>query len=97
MIFIHFGSWILNRGSLIPDPSIAAEEKVKKIICPTFVKGIYVKNSYFHLAVTNIVWDPRSGKEPSPDPGSRGQKVTRSRIRIRNTAFRIKYRTVTMF
>ncbi len=33
------------------------------------------------------VWDPRSGirKKPIPDPGSRGQKGTGSRIRIRNT------------
>jgi hypothetical protein len=31
--------------------------------------------------------DPRSGirKKPIPDPGSRGQKGTGSRIRIRNT------------
>ncbi len=38
-------------------------------------------------------WDPRSGirKKPIPDPGSRGQKGTGSRIRIRNTAgFRIQ-------
>ncbi len=35
------------------------------------------------------VWDPRSGirKKPFPDPGSRGQKGTGSRIRIRNIAF----------
>jgi hypothetical protein len=34
------------------------------------------------------VWDPRSGirKKPIPDSGSRGQKGTGSRIRIRNTA-----------
>jgi hypothetical protein len=33
--------------------------------------------------------DPRSGirKKPIPDSGSRGQKGTGSRIRIRNTAF----------
>jgi hypothetical protein len=31
------------------------------------------------------VWDPGSGK-PIPDPGSRGQKGTGSRIRILNTA-----------
>jgi hypothetical protein len=33
------------------------------------------------------VWDPRSGirKKPIPDPGSRGQNGTGSRIRIRNT------------
>jgi hypothetical protein len=32
-------------------------------------------------------WDPRSGirKKPIPDPGSKGQKGTGSRIRIRNT------------
>ncbi len=30
--------------------------------------------------------DPGSGKKPIPDPGSRGQKGTGSRIRIRNTA-----------
>jgi len=29
--------------------------------------------------------DPGSGKKPIPDPGSRGQKGTGSRIRIRNT------------
>jgi hypothetical protein len=29
--------------------------------------------------------DPRSGQKPIPDPGSRGQKETASRIRIRNT------------
>jgi hypothetical protein len=31
------------------------------------------------------VWDPRSGKKPISDPGSRGQKGTGSQIRIRNT------------
>jgi hypothetical protein len=32
------------------------------------------------------VWDPGSGKKSIPDPGSKGQKSTGSRIR--NTAFR---------
>ncbi len=38
------------------------------------------------------IWDPRSGirKKPIPDPGSRGQKGTGSRIRIRNTVFMSK-------
>jgi hypothetical protein len=31
-------------------------------------------------------------KKPIPDPGSRGQKGTRSRIRIRNTAFAKRYK-----
>jgi hypothetical protein len=36
--------------------------------------------------------DPRSGirEKPIPDPGSRGQKRTGSRIRIRNTALKSK-------
>jgi hypothetical protein len=34
------------------------------------------------------VWDPRSGIRNKTYPGSRGQKSTRSRIRIRNTAMR---------
>ncbi len=36
-------------------------------------------------------WDPRSGirQKPIPDPGSRGQKGTGSRIRIRNTAEKV--------
>jgi hypothetical protein len=40
------------------------------------------------------IWDPRSRsgimKKPIPDPGSRGQKGTGSRIRIRNTASHAK-------
>ncbi len=31
-----------------------------------------------HLALKKWVWDPRSGKESIPDPGSRDQKGTRS-------------------
>jgi hypothetical protein len=39
------------------------------------------------------VWDPRSGirKKPIPDPGSRGQKGTGSRIRIRNIIFDVLF------
>jgi hypothetical protein len=39
------------------------------------------------------IWDPRSGirKKPIPDPGSRGQKGTGSRIRVRNTGFLCTY------
>jgi hypothetical protein len=41
------------------------------------------------------IWDPRSGiqKKPIPDPGSRGQKDTGSRIR--NTAYLARYRCTT--
>ena len=35
--------------------------------------------------------DPGSGKKPIPDPGSRGQKGTGSRIRIRNTVISLQF------
>jgi hypothetical protein len=43
----------------------------------------------FNMLSNIWVWDPGSGirKKPIPDPGSRGQKGTGSRIRIRNTGF----------
>ncbi len=37
------------------------------------------------MCLRSGIRDPRSGKKPIPDPGSRGQKGTGSRIRIRNT------------
>ncbi len=39
------------------------------------------------------IWDPGSEirDKPIPDPGSRGQKGTGSRIRIRNTVIKIGY------
>ncbi len=41
-----------------------------------------------NMVLGSGILDPRSGirKKPIPDPGSRGQKGTGSRIRIRNTA-----------
>jgi hypothetical protein len=48
-------------------------------------RTFYPKNC--HKALKIWVWDTRSGirTKPIPDPGSRGQKGTGSRIRIRNT------------
>jgi hypothetical protein len=46
-----------------------------------------------NFTILSKIWfgirDPRSGirKKPIPDPGSRGQKGTGSRIRIRNTGY----------
>jgi hypothetical protein len=37
------------------------------------------------MALGSGIRDPGSGQKPIPDPGSRGQKGTGSRIRIRNT------------
>ncbi len=61
---------------------------LKKKIWANFRRIIEVFPQKIFSMLSNIwVWDPRSGirKKPIPDPGSRGQKGTGSRIRIRNT------------
>ena len=65
-------------------------EMVKKKIWANFQRIVEVFAQKIFNMLSNIwIWDPRSGirKKPIPDPGSRGQKGTGSRIRIRNTAF----------
>jgi hypothetical protein len=60
----------------------------KKKIWAKFQRIIEVFTQTIVTKLSKIwVWDPRSGirKKPIPDPGSRGQKGTGSRIRIRNT------------
>ncbi len=60
---------------------------LKKKIWPIFQRIIELFTPKIVTKLSKIcVWDPRSGirKKPIPDPGSRGQK--RHRIRIRNTA-----------
>jgi len=58
-------------GPQIPDPKTTTKERGEKLSISSQTKGL----------------DPRSGirKKPIPDPGTRGQKGTGSRIRIRNT------------
>jgi hypothetical protein len=92
---------IPDPGSRIPDPKTATKERgekknyfnfevLKKKIWPNFQRIIEL---FTQKIVTKLskVWvqdpDPRSviRKKPIPDPGSRGQKGTGSRIRIRNT------------
>jgi hypothetical protein len=65
---------------------------LKKKICANFQKIVEVFTQKIFNMLSNIwVWDPgseiRDPEKPIPDPGSRGQKGTGSRIRIRNTAF----------
>ncbi len=64
-------------------------EMLKKIIWANFQRII----EFFTQKIVNKlskIWvlDPGSGKKTFPDPGSRGQKGTESRIQIRNTASR---------
>jgi hypothetical protein len=76
-------------------------DKLKKKIWPNFqelLKFLPKKLSPSHQKYGFGIRDPRSGirKKPIPDPGSRGQKGTGSRIRIRNTGKKvpIRYGTV---
>jgi hypothetical protein len=62
---------------------------VKKKIWANFQKIVEVFTQKICNMLSNIwIWDPgsRIRKKPIPDPGSRGQKGTGTRIRIRNTA-----------
>jgi hypothetical protein len=61
---------------------------LKKKIWANFQRIIELFTQKIVTKLSKIwVWDPRSGirKKHIPDPGSRGQKGTGSRIRIRNT------------
>jgi hypothetical protein len=63
-------------------------EMLKKKILANFQRIIELLTQKIVTKLSKIwVWDPRSGirKKSIPDPGSRGQKGTGSRIRIRNT------------
>jgi hypothetical protein len=58
-------------------------EVLKKKICANFQRFIELFTQKIVTKLSKIwVWDPRSGirKKPIPDPGSRGQKGTGSRI-----------------
>jgi hypothetical protein len=65
---------------------------LKKKIWAHFQRIVEVfTQKMFNMLSNKCVWDPGSGKNlfMIPDPGSRGQKGTGSRIRIRNTVFKV--------
>jgi hypothetical protein len=69
-------------------------EMLKKKIWANFKRIIEIFTQKIVSKLSKIwVWDPGSGigKKPILDPGSRGQKSTGSRIRIRNNAFSILF------
>ncbi len=88
-IFIHpgSGSRIPDPGSRIPDlgsriPDLGS--RIQKHQLKNFLpKNLSLRSQKYGFRIR----DPRSGirEKPIPDPGSRGQKGTGSRIRIRNT------------
>jgi hypothetical protein len=63
-------------------------EMLKKKIWANFQRILELFTQKIVTKLSKIlVWDPGSGKKLIPVPGSRGQKGTGSRIRIRNTGF----------
>ena len=83
--FFHPGSRI--RTVSILDPGSAS--KNLSILTPKKTKKWFLSSKKYDPGCSSWIPDPRSGCWLSliPDPGSRGQKGTRSRIPIRNTAF----------
>jgi hypothetical protein len=66
----------------IPDPGSAS--KNLSILSP---KKWFLSSRKYDLGCSSRIPDPDADFLPIPDPGSRGQKGTGSRIRIRNTGF----------
>ncbi len=104
LIFTHPGSRIPDLGSRIPDPKTATKERGKIFLLLTYLL-LYPQISqncklfYFFLLkkkfgqifkkLENFLPKKLSLSTGVWDPGSRGQKGTGSRIRIRNTAINI--------
>jgi hypothetical protein len=86
----------------IPDPNFHPGSRAKKNSDPGFGSGSAPKNlSIFYPKTVSMLVEKLSemfipdpdffpSRIPVPDPGSRGQKGIRSRIRIRNTGFNPK-------
>ncbi len=88
------GSWfypsrIPDLGSRIPDPTTETKEEGKKFVALLFFgshKYYKIKNNLILNRYREKI-EIRDPQKPIPDPGSRSQKRTGSRIRIRNTVF----------
>jgi hypothetical protein len=61
-------------------------EMLKKKIWANFQRTVEIFSLNFQYALKYMGLGSGIRKKPIPDPGSRGQKGTGSRIRIRNTA-----------
>jgi hypothetical protein len=81
--FSHPGSRI--RTVSIPDPG--SSSKILSILTQKKAKKGFLSSKKYDPGCSSRIPDPDADFLPSriPDPGSRGQKGTESRIRIRNT------------
>jgi hypothetical protein len=93
--FFYLGEYKVGSGAAVyaarkinNNYLITCSEVLKKKIWANFQRIIELFAQKIFTKLSKVwVWDPGSGKKPIPDPGSRGQKGTGSRIRIRNTDY----------
>jgi hypothetical protein len=96
-------SWIPDPTFSIPDPgsriqTVSIQNPGSRICIKGFKYFNHKKNQKWFLSsrkydpdCSSRIPDPDADFLPIPDPGSKGQKGTGSRIRIRNTAFFMEY------
>jgi hypothetical protein len=87
--------WDVYPGSdffSIPDPGSAS--KNLSILTPIKPKKWFLVSRKCDPGCSSLIPDPDADFLLIPDPGSRGQKGTRSRIRIRNTVWKYKQKQV---
>jgi hypothetical protein len=73
----------------IPDPGSAS--KNLSILTPKKPKKWFLSSRKYDPGCSSRIPDPDADFLPIPGPGSRGQKRTGSRIRIRNTVSHLHY------
>jgi hypothetical protein len=74
--------------SRIPDPNYlhpGSSSKNLSFLTPKNKKKWFISPKKYDPGCSSRIPDPDADFLPIPDPGSRGQKRTQSRIRIRNT------------
>ncbi len=74
----------------IPDPNClhpGSSSKNLSILTPKKTKKWFLNSTKYDPGWSSRISDPDADFLPIPDPGSRGQKGTQSRIRIRNNVF----------
>jgi hypothetical protein len=84
--------------SRIPDPNClppGSRIRIKefKYFNPQKTKKWFISSRKYDPGCSYRIPDPDADFLPIPDPGSRGQKGTGSRIRIRNTGYKVKKKT----
>jgi hypothetical protein len=80
LTFFHPGS------ELSPSQIAGPHQRKLSILTPQKTKKWFLSSRKYDPGCSSLIPDPDADFLPIPDPGSRGQKGTGSRIRIRNSA-----------